>query len=126
MAEDGGTTHVLMQWIGAAGDRVGSDDVLLGVLGAVEGIWRRELTRSPDGSETLTVRLPGDGNWAQATRAAGADTVVVQRYFTPDYDPNARDDSGWTQYGQMQAASRRSTVPARVEDVAAAITSPRA
>jgi hypothetical protein len=125
MVEDGGTTHVRLQWIGAVGDRVGSDDVLLGVLAAVDGIWKSELTRSPDGPETLTVRLPGDGNWAEASRAPATDTINVQRYFTPEHDPSARDDSVWTQYSQMQASSRRSTVPARVEDVVAAIATPR-
>ena len=95
------------------------------MLGAIDGIWRSKLTRSPDGSETLTVRLPGDGNWAEATRGAGADTVVVQRYFTPDYDTDAKDDSVWTQQSQMQAASRRSTVPAHIDDVVAAITAAR-
>jgi hypothetical protein len=38
LTEDGGTTHATLEWIGAAGDKVGSDDVLLGVLGAVDGL----------------------------------------------------------------------------------------
>jgi hypothetical protein len=123
--EDGETTHVRLQWIGAAGDRVGSDDVLLGVLGAVDGVWKSELTRSPDASETVTVRLPGYGNWAEVTRTPGAEEVVVHRYYTPDDDPHAKDDSPYTQQSQMLAASRRSTVTAHVNDVVAAILAPR-
>jgi hypothetical protein len=124
--EDGRTTHTRLQWIGAIGDRAGSDALLLELLAALDGVCKSELTRSTDGSETLTVRLPGYGNWAEVTWTPGADEVVVYRYYTPDHDPHAKDDSVWTQYSQMQAASRRFTVPARVEDVVAAITAPRA
>lgn len=146
--EDGGTTHVRLQWIGAAGDRVGSDDVLIEVLSALDEVRTSELTRSPDGAETLTVRLPGDGNgaevtrapgaaetlmvrlpgdgnWAEVTRAPGAAEVVVHRYYTPEDDPQARDDSVWTQQRQMLAASRRTTVPARADDVLDTVLTPR-
>lgn len=104
---------------------MGSDDVLLGVLSALDGVWKSELTRTADGTETLAVRLPGDGNWAEVTRTPGSDEAVVHRYYTPDHDPNAKDDSVWTQQRQMQDASRRTTVRARVDDIVAAITNPR-
>jgi hypothetical protein len=125
MTEDGGTTHVRLQWFGAAGDRVGSDDVLLGVLGALDGVWRSELTRSAGGSETLTVRPPGQGNWAEIEHAAAAPTARVTRYYEPEPDPNARDDSEWTQYAAIQAASRQMTVPADVESIVAAVLTER-
>jgi len=81
MREDGGTSYVRLQWIGASGDRVGSDDVLLDVLGALPGVWKSELTRSGPvpGEEVLTVRLEGYGNWATVSRKPGRDDVEVVR-----------------------------------------------
>jgi hypothetical protein len=121
--EVGGTTHARLQWIGAAGDKVGSDEVLLDLLVALENVGRSELTRVGR-SEKLTVDLPGDGNWAQVTREPEADYVEVQRYWQPVDDPYAKDDSEYTQWRQIADASRRSTVPARTVDILAAIATP--
>ena len=67
--ERDGTTHVRLQWFGASGDRVGSDPLLLAVLGAVPGVVHSSLTRSA-GQEVLELRLGGE-DWATVTRDAG-------------------------------------------------------
>jgi hypothetical protein len=56
--ERDGTTHVGLQWFGASGDRVGSDPLLLAVLGAVPGVLHSALTRAA-GAEDLELRLGG-------------------------------------------------------------------
>jgi hypothetical protein len=125
--DDGGTTHVRLQWIGASGDRVGADDVLLDALGALPGVWKSEVTRSSpvSGEEVLTVRLAGHGNGATVTRRPGSDDVEVVRYREPDPDPNAKDDSPETEYAAILRASRHMTVPADVESIAAAVLTGR-
>jgi hypothetical protein len=120
----GETTHVRLQWFGASSDRVGSDAVLLAVLGALPGVWHSSLTRTGD-REVLEVRLEGYGNSATVTRTAGAHDVDVVRYWGPEPDPNAKDDSDWTQYRAIQKASRRMTVPADVAAIAAAVLTER-
>lgn len=127
MREDGGTCHVRLQWIGASGDRVGSDDVLLDVLGALPGVWKSELQRSGlvPGEEVLTVRLEGYGNWATVSRKPDRDEVEVVRYWEPEPEPNAKWNDEWTEYAAMQKASRRTTVPADVESIATAVLTGR-
>jgi hypothetical protein len=125
LTEDGGTTHATLEWIGAAGDKVGSDDVLLGVLGAVDGLWKSDLTHPFGTLEKLTLHLPGDGNWATVERRQGEPQATVQRYYTPEPDPDAKDDSEWTQYAAMLKASRQMTVPADVESIVAAVLTER-
>lgn len=120
----GETTHVRLQWIGASGDRAGSDAVLLAVLGALSGITHSSLTRTGD-REELEVRLEGYGNSATISRWAGSDDVEVVRYWEPEPDPNAKDDSVWTQDRAIQKASRRVTVPADVAAIVAAVLTER-
>jgi hypothetical protein len=123
----GQTTHVRLRWIGASGDRVGSDDVLLDVLGALPGVWKSEVTRSSlvSGEEALTVRLEGYGNWATVTRRPGSDEVRVVRYWQPEPDPDATWNDEWTEYAAMQKASRRTAVRADVESIVAAVLAER-
>jgi hypothetical protein len=73
-----GTTRVRLRWIGASGDRVGSDQVLLSVLGAAPGVVGSSLKRSA-GQETLELHL-GNRDWAEITRSAGAESVQVTLY----------------------------------------------
>lgn len=73
--ERDGTTHVRLRWIGASGDKIGSDDLLLTVLGAAPGVEHGALTRTGD-TEELELRLGGD-DWADVTRMSGADTATV-------------------------------------------------
>jgi hypothetical protein len=124
MREDGGTSHVRLQWIGASGDRVGSDDVLLGALGALPGVWKSELERSATG-EVLDVRLAGYGNSAKVTRSTGSGDVQIERYWEPEPDPNAKDDSPYTEYAAMLKASRRMTAPADVDSIVSAVLAER-
>ncbi|WP_100500816.1 hypothetical protein [Geodermatophilus chilensis] len=114
----GETTHVRLRWIGASGDRVGSDDVLLAALGAVPGVLHSSLTRSA-GSELLELRL-GDEDSATVTRSAGSDEVEVVRYWAPEPGWAAKGDDPYTQAAAIRAASRRTTVPADVDAIAAA------
>lgn len=125
--EDSGTSHVRLQWVGASGDRVGSDDVLLGVLGALPGVWKSELQRSASvsGEVVLTARLEGYGNWATVSRRPDRDDVEVVRYWEPAPDPDAKDDSPYTEYAAMLEASRQMTVPADVDAIVAAILTER-
>jgi hypothetical protein len=125
--QHGETTHVRLRWIGASGDRVGSDDVLLDVLGALPGVWKSEVTRSAlvSGEEELTVRFAGYGNWATVTRRPGSDDVRVVRYWTPEPDPNAKWNDEWTEYAAIQKASRRTAVRADVESIVAAVLAER-
>jgi len=125
LTEDGGTTHARLEWIGAAGDKIGSDDVLLGVLGAVDGLWRSDLTHPFGTLEKLTLWLPGDGNWATVEHRHGEPVATVQRYHTPEPDADAKDDSVWTQYADIERASRRTTVPADVDSIVAAVLTER-
>jgi hypothetical protein len=120
--EDSGTTHVRLQWIGAAGDQVGSDDVLLGVLGAVPGVTDSSLTRSA-GREVLEMRLEGRGNSATVSRASGSQQAEVTRYREPDPGWDATGDDVYAQEAAMQKASRRTTVPADVESIVTAVMS---
>jgi hypothetical protein len=125
--QHGETTHVRLRWIGASGDRVGSEDVLLDVLGALPGIWKSEMTRSAlvSGEEELTVRLQGNGNWATVTHTPGSDEVRVVRYREPEPDPDAKDDSPYTEYAAMLKASRTTMVPADVATIVAAVLAER-
>jgi hypothetical protein len=120
----GETTHVRLQWFGASGDRVGSDAVLLAVLGALPEVSYSSLTRSGK-REVLEVRLEGYGNSATVSRWSGSDDVEVVRYWEPEPDSNAKDDSVWTQDRTIQKASRRVTVPADVAAIVAAVVTER-
>ncbi|HVI36067.1 MAG TPA: hypothetical protein VM684_07550 [Gaiellales bacterium] len=71
------------------------------------------------------MRLEGYGNWATVTCTAGAVDVDVVRYWEPKKNPNAKDDSVWTQYAAIQKASRCMTVPADVESIVAAVLTER-
>jgi hypothetical protein len=120
MEDVGATTHVRLEWMGAASDKVGSDPLLLEVLGALDGVARSSLSRSRE-EEKLEIGLAGDGNSATVTRQAGADHVEAVRFWEPPYDPNAKDDSPYTQYREMLEASRTTTVPTTVDSVATAV-----
>ncbi|MGY1592269.1 hypothetical protein ACI79D_09870 [Geodermatophilus sp. SYSU D00708] len=115
----GGTTHVRLRWIGASGDRVGSDELLLSVLGAVPGVVHSSLTRST-GREVLELRLGGEDS-ATVTRTADSAAVEVDRCWAPDPGWAAKDDSEWSQWAAMRAASRTTTVPADVDSIVAAV-----
>ena len=117
--ERDGTTHVRLQWFGASGDRVGSDPLLLSVLGVVPGVVHSSLTRSA-GQEVLELRLGGEDS-ATVTRVADADTVEVVRYWAWDSDWDARGDDEYSQWAAMRAASRTTTVPADVDAILAAV-----
>jgi hypothetical protein len=117
--ERDGTTHVRLRWIGASGDRVGSDPLLVLMLGAVPGVVHSSLTRSA-GREVLELRLGGE-DWATVTRVPGAGTVTVVRYWAWDPDWDARGDDEYSQWAAMRAASRTTTVPANVEAIVAAV-----
>ncbi len=123
LTEDGGTTHALLEWIGTAGDKVGADEVLLGVLGALPGITRSSLTRA--GHEELEVSLEGSGNWATVRRTPGQDDVEVVRYWKPDPGWGDVDDSVYSRYIAVLKGSRTTTVPADVEAIVAAILAER-
>lgn len=88
--ERDGTTHVRLRWFGASGDRVGSDPLLLPVLGSVLGVVHSSLKRSA-GEEVLELRL-GREDWATVTRTPGSETVGVVRYWAWDSDWDARGD----------------------------------
>ncbi len=120
--ERDGTTHVRLRWIGARGDRVGSDALLVTVLGAVPGVQRSVLTRSPTAphEETLEVRLGGK-DWATAARVPGAAQVEVVRYWAPDPGWGDTDDSVHSHWLAAQKASRTTTVPADVATIVAAV-----
>ena len=49
----------------------------------------------------------------------------MQRYYTPEPDPDAKDDSVWTEYAAIQRTSRRTTVPADVDSIVAAVLTER-
>jgi hypothetical protein len=117
--ERDGTTHVRLQWFGASGDRVGSDPLLLSVLGAVPGVVHSSLERSA-GQEVLELRL-GRDDWATVTRVPGAETVEVVRYWALDPDWDARGGDEYSQWAAMRAASRTTTVPADVDSIVAAV-----
>ncbi len=116
--QHGETTHVRLRWIGARGDRVGSDDVLLDVLGALPRVVDSSLIRIRE--EALKIHMGGDDR-AEVTRGHGAGTAEVVRYWEPDppEEPWLHDD--WSQYAAMRAASRKTTVPADVESIVAAV-----
>ena len=115
----GETTHVRLRWIGASGDRVGADELLLAALGAVPGVVHSSLTRSA-GSEELELRLGGE-NWATVTRSSGSHQVEVVRYWAPDPDWGAKGDDVYAHDAAIRAASRRTTVPADVDAIVAAV-----
>ncbi|WP_156036442.1 hypothetical protein [Blastococcus sp. URHD0036] len=117
--ERDGTTHVRLRWMGASGDEVGSDELLMTVLGAVPGVVRSSLKRSV-GREVLELRLGGE-DWATVTRAAGGGTVQVTRYWPPDPDWARRGDDPYAQAAAIDAASRTTTVPADVAAIVAAV-----
>jgi hypothetical protein len=117
--ERDGTTHVRLRWFGASGDRVGSDPLLLAVLGAVPGVVHSSLKRSA-GEEVLELRL-GREDWATVTRTPGSETVEVVRYWAWDSDWDARGDDEYSQWAAMRAASRTTTVPADVNAIVAAV-----
>ena len=77
------------------------------------------LTRSA-GREVLDLRLGGEDS-ATVTRPAGVDEVEVVRYWAPEPGWNAKGDDEWTQHAAITAASRRTTVPADVDLIAAAV-----
>jgi hypothetical protein len=87
-----GTTHVRLRWIGASGDRIGSDPLLVAVLGAVPRVAHSSLTRSA-GQEVLELRLGGEDS-ATVTREASSKTVEVVRYW--ELDP------GWDAPGRRR------------------------
>ena len=120
--ERDGTTHVRLRWIGASGDKVGSDHLLLAVLGAVPGVVGSSLTRSTAAphAETLELRLGGE-DWATVMRVPSAETVEVVRYWAWDPDWNSRGDDEYSQWAAMRAASRKTTVPADVESIVNAV-----
>ncbi|QXG76721.1 hypothetical protein KUM42_03990 [Modestobacter sp. L9-4] len=123
--EVGGTTHARLQCIGAIGDRVGSDDVLLDVLAAVDSVGGSELGRVGGQSETLTVHLPGRGNWAEVIReSSAAEEVEVRRYYLPDDDPDALTtrSTRWNA-GSWPRRPRRRVLPGA--PTLAAIAAPR-
>ncbi|MCF6508704.1 hypothetical protein E9549_15010 [Blastococcus sp. MG754426] len=117
-----GTTHVRLQWFGASGDRVGSDPLLLAVLGAAPSVVHSSLTRSTTApqEETLELRLGGE-DCATVTRAPEAQTVNVVRYWAWEPGWDAKGDDEYSQWAAMRAASRTTTEPADVEAVVAAI-----
>ena len=115
----GETTHVRLRWIGASGDRVGADELLLAALGAVPGLVHSSLTRSA-GSEELELRLGGE-NWATVTRSSGSNQVEVVRYWAPDPDWGAKGDDVYAHDAAIRAASRRTTVQADVDAIVAAV-----
>ncbi|WP_409332333.1 hypothetical protein [Trujillonella humicola] len=119
LEERDGTTHVRLRWIGASGDRVGSNPLLLSVLAAAPGVVDSSLTRAA-GQEELELRLGGDER-ATVTRKLGADTVTVTRYWEPGPSSNSVWDDGWNRHFAQLAASRTTTVPADVEAVLAAV-----
>ncbi|MBN1093324.1 hypothetical protein JKP75_12600 [Blastococcus sp. TML/M2B] len=119
--ERDGTTHVRLRWIGASGDRVGSDALLLSVLGAVSDVMDSELRRTAD-AETLRLGLGlGRDNWAEITRKAESDTARVVRYWELDADWNAKGDDPYTHAAAIRAASRTTTVTADVNSIVAAV-----
>ncbi|MGY1680636.1 hypothetical protein [Geodermatophilus sp. SYSU D01176] len=115
----GETTHVRLRWIGASGGRVGADELLLAALGAVPGVVHSSLTRSA-GSEELELRLGGE-NWATVTRSSGSNQVEVVRYWALDPDWGAKGDDVYAHDAAIRAASRRTTVPANVDAIAAVL-----
>lgn len=118
--ERDGTTHVRLEWFGASGDRVGSDPLLLAVLGAVPGVLHSALARAAS-AEELELRLAGE-DWATVTRDAGSESAKVVRYWALDPDWAARGDDEYSQWAAMRKASRTTTVSADdVEAVVAAV-----
>ena len=118
--ERDGTTHVRLQWFGASSDRVGSDPLLIAVLGAVPGVVHSALTRAGAGTEKLELRLGGEDS-ATVTREAGSETVEIVRYWALDPDWDARGDDEYSQWAAMRKASRTTTVPAEVDAIVAAV-----
>lgn len=123
LSEAGGTSHARLEWIGASGDKVAADEVLLGVLGALPGITRSSLTRA--GHEELEVSLEGSGNWATVRRTPGQDHVEVVRYWEPDPGWGDVDDSVYSRYLAVLKGARTTTVPADLEAIVAAILAER-
>jgi hypothetical protein len=117
-----GTTHVRLRWIGASGDLVGSDALLLAVLGATPGVVDSSLTRlvAAPQTETLELRLGGEDS-ATITRVPGADAVEVVRYWAAEPEFEARYDDEYSQWAASVAAARTTTVPADVESIVAAV-----
>ncbi|PRY39346.1 hypothetical protein LY71_12115 [Geodermatophilus tzadiensis] len=115
----GETTHVRLRWIGASGDRVGSDDLLLDVLSTVPGVVGSSLTRSA-GAERLELRLGAEDS-ATVTRARDADEVRVVRYWPPTPGRGATGDDPNSQWAATRAASRTTTEEATVEATVAAV-----
>ena len=97
---------------------MGSDSLLLSVLGAVPGVGHSSLTRSA-GQEVLELRLGGEDS-ATVTRVGDADTVEVVRYWALDPDWDARGDDEYSQWAAMRKASR-TTVPADLDSIVAAV-----
>ena len=117
--ERDGTTHVRLQWFGASGDRVGSDPLLLAVLGAVPGVVHSSLTpvgRAGGARAAAGRRGLGHGH-AGAGRGDGRGRPLLG--VDPDWD--ARGDDEYSQWAAMRAASRTTTVPADVDSIVAAV-----
>jgi hypothetical protein len=117
-----GTTVVRLQWIGASGDQVGSDPLLLAVLGATPGVVDSSLTRAvwAPHTETLELQLGGEDS-ATITRVPGADTVKVVRYWAAEPEFEARRDDEYSQWAASVAAARTTTVPADMDAIVAAV-----
>ncbi|WP_448638650.1 hypothetical protein [Geodermatophilus sp. URMC 63] len=115
----GETTHARLRWIGASGDRVGSDNLLLALLSTVPGVVGSSLTRSA-GTETLELRL-GAKDSATVTRVADAEEVRVVRYWPPDAGWGANGDDPDSQWAANRVASRTTTEQATVEAIVAAV-----
>jgi len=125
MEDVGATTHVRLEWIEAAGARIGSDPLLLDVLGALDGVWHSELRRSGKTGAALRVQFGDYGNSATVTRNVGADEVKVVRYWPPDWGWDRLDDSVYSQHRAMLDASRTVTVAADVDSVVEAVGAAR-
>jgi hypothetical protein len=120
--ERDGTTHVRLRWIGASGDRVRSDPLLVAVLGAVPGVVHSALNRSMAAphAETLELRLGGEDS-ATVTRSPGRKTVEVVRCWALEPGWDAKGDDEYSQWAAMRKASRTTTVPAKVDSIVAAV-----
>jgi hypothetical protein len=125
MEDVGSSTRVRLEWIEAAGALIGSDPLLLDVLGALDGVWHSELGRFGKDGAALEVRFGDSGNSATVTRNAGADEVEVVRYWPPGPGWDRMDDSVYSQHRAMLDASRATTVPATVDSIVEAVGAAR-
>lgn len=125
---DGPTTHVRLEWMKTVGTLVGSDPLLLDVVGALDGVWKSELGRFGETGETLKVRFGDYGNAAEVHHLCGKPTVTVRRQYPPearDY-PNYYRPDEWSEYLVLLNATETSTVSADGDSIMAAISAKRA